>query len=361
MTDLSAIHFASPAMFWFGIVPIVVLFLLFASKKFQLLLPGWLSDAAGRRYFRHPDFDLLRKASQQKAGVTKKTGRWGIVVFYLVLFSLVVISLAHPYRVGEKLPEPPRYRDVMFVVDTSINMVLRDYAVQGERVQRMTMMKDVLSHFVKQLQGNRMGVIAFSEQAYTLVPLTTDYDLLNTQIQRLDSASLTGRTNDLSHALLYAFKQLSGTQQPAGDTASPVIVLLTSVNRPSRDIDPRAVARFYRERGYVLHSVAIGAPDYAAEEQNTMSLIYHPANFKLLEDVAGEAGGMFFWAKNTESLQQAIETIQQASLRKAEQQARYIEIPLYHWPLLLALAWIVLWQTLPSMIAPFLHKREPVQ
>jgi len=343
------IHFAYPGIFWTALGVLLFMLVIVSGKLFRLKLPALLISSVAKRYYRHPKFALLHEAVTKSSQTASKRIHWAGLLFYAVLSAFISASLAQPYQVGKQLPEPPRYRDIMFVVDTSINMILRDYAVQGQRVQRMTMMKDVLSHFIDQLQGNRMGVIAFSEQAYTLVPMTTDYVLLNTQIQRLDSATLTGRTNNLSHALLYTYKQLVGDSHGDELDVRPVVVLLTSVNRPTRDMDPKAVARFYKQNSFYLHTVAIGAPDYIGEEKNSVSLIYHPANFKLLEDVATESGGLFFWAKNTDSLKQAIQTIQQASLRKVEAQARYIEIPLYHWPLLAALVWIILWQLLPAV------------
>lgn len=351
------IHFAYPGIFW-AAPGVLLLMVIVSGKIFRLDLPALLINSVSKRYYRHPKFDLLHEAVRKSSQTAGKRIQWVGLLFYAVLSAFISASLAQPYQVGKQLPEPPRYRDIMFVVDTSINMILRDYAVQGRRVQRMTMMKDVLSHFIHQLQGNRMGVIAFSEQAYTLVPMTTDYVLLNTQIQRLDSATLTGRTNNLSHALLYTYKQLAGASHGDEQDARPVIVLLTSVNRPTRDMDPRAVARFYKQNGFYLHTIAIGAPDYIEEEKKSVSLIYHPANFKLLEDVATESGGLFFWAKNTDSLKQAVQTIQQASLRKVEVQARYIEIPLYHWPLLAALVWIILWQLLPVVSSHFSQYRK---
>ena len=352
------IHFTYPGIFWAEIGIILIFVVVVYGKILHLDLPALLIDSISQRYYRHPNFDLLYDVVNKNSKTTSNRTRWAGLLFYTVLSVFITFSLAQPYQIGKKLPEPPRYRDIMFVVDTSINMVLRDYAMQGQRVGRMTMMKNVLSHFIHQLQGNRMGVIAFSEQAYTLVPMTTDYDLLNSQIQRLDSATLTGRTNNLSHALLYTYKQLASVNTGDEKVASPVIVLLTSVNRPRRDIDPRAVAKFYKQNGFYLHTIAIGAPDYIGEEKNTVSLIYHPANFKLLEDIATESGGLFFWAKKTESLKQAIQTIQQASLRKVEVEARYIELPLYHWPLLAALVWVVSWQLLPVVVSVVLRNRK---
>lgn len=346
--DWYNIHFLNIELFWLSFVIVGLLGLLVFRSSIELKLPASIIRTISQRQYRHPQFELLNDIVNRKHKKYDSRRRAGCFFFYVVLILLISASLAQPYRAGKQLPEPPRYRDIMFVVDTSVSMNLRDYVVKDQRIARMEMMKNVLSHFIQQLQGNRIGVVAFSEQAYTLVPLTTDYRLLNTQINRLESATLTGRTNDLSHALLYTFKKLNTAEQPdEEENAKPVIVLLTGANRPRRDIDPRAVARFFRENNYTLHTIAIGAPGYEAEEKNTISLIYHPANFRLLNEIATEAGGLFFWAKNTESLKQAIQVVQQSSERKVQVQARYIELPLYHWPLLASLVWILFWQLIP--------------
>jgi len=60
--------------------------------------------------------------------------------------------------------------------------------------------------------------------------------------------------------------------------------------------------------------------------------------------VATAAGGRFYWAKNTASLQETIRVIQQAEQREVKLEARFIQIPLYQWPVLAGLVWIVLWQ-----------------
>lgn len=343
MPTFNDIQFLYPDWWWLLPVIYLLLIVVLRTQKFSLQPPSIYSLFASGARYRHPAIDLLRELATSTAVKTRKLKQLKALVFYAGLLFLITAALAQPYRLGQQLPEPPRYRDIMFIVDTSISMLLRDYVVAGRRVERMAMTRSVLSHFIKQLEGNRIGIVAFSEKAYTVVPLTTDYNLLQTQLARLDSATLTGRTNNLSHGLLYTSKQLAQTEL-LDDENKPVLVLLTNANRPTRDIDPLVVANYLRQQGYRLHTVAIGSPGYQAAEKNAFSLIYHPTNFKLLKDVAAAAGGKFYWAKNTDNLQETIQVIQQAERREVKVEARYIQIPLYQWPVLAGIVWIMLWQ-----------------
>jgi Ca-activated chloride channel family protein len=317
---------------------VVLLYMQFIQNKQLASLSDWLQHLSSNVY-RHPVFAILKP--QQARVITDKKPR-SLVRFlnYLLLVTLMCLTLSQPYQVGEKLPEPPAYRDIVFLVDTSVSMVLRDYLVDGKRTQRMTVLKDVLTHFVDQLQGNRIQIIPFAEQAYTLVPLTTDYELLKFQLQRLKPASLTGRNSDLSRALLYALAPYQETQSV--QDKKPVFVMLSDADRPVRDIDPKVAAAYVAKYGISLHTVAIGAASYEAEDQERTSLVYHPASFYLLEQVAKLGNGQFFWANDITSLQQALISINQAGKHKITSEPEYIHKSLYFWPLMLMLIWLTL-------------------
>lgn len=259
---------------------------------------------------------------------------------YGVLIALCFVALAHPYQQGQKVPEPPRHRDIVFLVDTSITMSLRDYQIEGQRIERMTVLKRVLSHFIDKLQGNRIGLTVFSEQAYHLAPLTTDYALLKKQIYRLESAILTGRTSNPSRALLEVAKQYKNSDK------KPALVLLTDIDRPHRHIDPRSAARYLAGQGFHLHTIGIGAGSEKAKDDDISSLIYQPANLRLLEEIAHAGEGKFFWTKDVGSLNQALQLIKQTEVRKTEVVAEYVKRPLYMWVLLSALVWLSGWQLL---------------
>lgn len=251
-----------------------------------------------------------------------------------------------------RIPDPPLHRDIVFLVDTSVSLVLRDYIINGRRTDRMTMLKIVLNHFIDKLQGNRISLIIFSEQAYNYVPLTTDYALLRYQLNRLQPAVLTGRTTDISRGLLYALQQLKNPapqDQARTEDNNPVLVLISDVNRPNRDIDPRVVAKLLAKQSIRLHAIALGAASDAANENAATGLVYQPVNFKLIQQVAESANGKFFWANNVENLQAALIAIQSSEKKHIKAEPVFIRNTLYSWPLAAALIWIALGSLVPLL------------
>lgn len=342
---VSQLQFEQP--WWLMVLPVCLLVLGWLLWRWPetLASPTSLLRNLAQRAYRHPQFaelQALQHAEQNRQAVRHWLARF---LGYAVLLSLFLIALAQPYRTGQRLPEPQRHRDIVFIVDTSLNMILRDYVVAGQRIERITMLKDVLKQFIQALHGNRIGLVVFSEQPYYYVPLTNDYALLQFQLQRLQAAVLTGRTSDISRALLFSQQLFAGNAQDKNGT-KPVLVLISDANRTARHIDPRAAASYLAQHHLRLHTIAIGAGSYAAEDKQHQSLIYHPASFYLLQGIAKAGHGKFFWARDQHSLQQALRVINQAEMRKTTVAPQYVKHALSMWPLLLAVLWLTLWQLL---------------
>ncbi|HEC06117.1 MAG TPA: VWA domain-containing protein [Thiolapillus brandeum] len=331
------VHFLHPGWLWaFPLSLLTVGLLLRCRCLRELRLPPLFP----MRACRHPQMSILRGLMQQRSRGQRKSwsGHW---FSYAVFLLLMHLSLAHPYRLGRQLPAPPVYGDTLFIVDTSISMVLRDYLVAGKRTERMTILKSVLAHFIDQLQGNRIGLIVFSREPYTLAPLTSDYALLKSRIHRLQPAVLTGNSSNLGRALIYTLKQL---QQPFLAERKPALVLISDINRSSRDIDPGAVAGYLHKQGYRLYTIGIGASSDEAREDDSRGLTYEPTSFSLLKTIAAEGGGRFYWADNAHGLRGAIRAVQESERRPSEASPRYLREPLYSWFLLAGLAWLMLIQ-----------------
>jgi len=252
---LQSIHFMHSEWLWAWIPSMLVVTLLIRCQCLGTV--SRIPPVSGSKVYRHPRYRLLhrlhvRKTKQHKTATS--LSRWTVYILLLACFHL---SLAHPYKLGRELPRPPEYRDTLFIVDTSISMMLRDYLIGGERVDRMTILKSVLTTFIDGLQGNRIGLIIFSEQPYTLVPLTADYALLKSRVRRLEPAVLTGNTSNLGRALIYTLQKLKDSDAWYA-AQKPALILITDVNRSARDLDPAAVANYLHEQGFRLHTIGIG-------------------------------------------------------------------------------------------------------
>lgn len=345
-TETALFIFSYPLWLWLAPIYILGLFYILKRAPENIRDISQISDQTSTQIYRHPtaNFQQTDDTGDTSKNI-KKIFPLRIFISYAVFGSLLLISLAQPIKLGQELPKPQQYRDIVFIVDSSVSMVLRDYIVDDKRTERMTMLKIVLSHFINRLEGSRIGIIVFSEQAYTLAPLTTDYRLLDFQLQRIRPASLTGRSSDISRALIYSLQKYNSGQQ---ETNKPVFVLISDINRPVRDIDPRAIAKVLSQDGYKLHTIAIGSASYSANDKQDSKLVYHPVNIQLMEEIATAGSGEFFWARDTESLDQALNEIKSVEKRKTTQTPEYIKIPFYQWPLLAALIFLSAFMLFPN-------------
>jgi len=340
-TYFNQFHFAQPQWFYVFIAITVIII------SGALSISNFLQSLNFKDTYRHPYLKtIMGIIISQNTTDTRKYFLFS-KVFNLMIIFLLFTGLAGPYYSGEKLPDPPSNRDIVFLVDNEVSMVLKDYFIDKKRVDRLTMVKSVLLNFINKLSGNRISIITFSEEAHTLLPFTTDTNLLKSMIPRI-TTTLTGRTSNPQHALLYTLNYLYNVNK-IKSAAKPSIVLITDVLRPPRYINPDVIAKYIKTKGYALYVIAIGASSYQAEDVKNSTLIYHPASFERLKSIADSAGGKFYWAKNTTSLAEVIQGILKSRKGKLKISPQYIEIPLFQWPLTLALL-LVLLQYIFSLI-----------
>ena len=170
-------RFAHPAVLWL-----------------LLVLPGllWLlSYGAKRRWAFLCDFGdpaLLRPLPSrmpwaQHEGVLKS--------LVLVTLACIVLALGDPrYPLG-----PSHIRagvlDTVMVVDVSKSMAAEDYSAQS----RLAKAQDMARHMLKQLRGNRVGLITFAGASFRQAELTDDIDALDFILQHwvgIESVSVAG-------------------------------------------------------------------------------------------------------------------------------------------------------------------------
>ena len=335
------IHFAQPIwLYAFIIIATIIIF-------YKLSTSNLIHTLILKNTYRHTHFKTLSGILDSQNKPTKHKFLLLGKFYYLTVIGLLFVSLAGPFYTGDKLPDPPSNRDIVFLVDNEVSMVLKDYFIDNKRVDRLTMVKSVLLNFANKLSGNRISLVTFSEEAHTLLPFTTDTTLIKSMIPRIET-TLTGRTSNPQKALIYTLNYLHNVSD-VNSEASPSIVLITDVLRPPRNIDPNVVAKYIGEKGYKLYVIAIGASSYKAEDVKDSTLIYHPASFERLKNIADSAGGKFYWAKNTDALSEVIKEVLKSKKSKLNLNPEFIEIPLFQWPLALSIL-LVLLQYLVSLI-----------
>src|SRR5437667_1918165 len=108
----------------------------------------------------------------QLAGMVKRPRRIMRFGWQLLGLALAIVSLAQP-RWGYTFEDVKRKGlDLLIAGDTSRSMLSND--VQPDRLERV---KLAIQDLINELQGDRVGLIAFAGRAFLQAPLTIDYEI----------------------------------------------------------------------------------------------------------------------------------------------------------------------------------------
>ena len=314
---------------WLWLIPVILgINLLLKFSKSKLLIkstPASLTDISDKQRFLHP---LINTLNIETSYLNIKTS-FGIINIFI--FVTLILALAEPVKIGKKLPDSPQERDIVFIVDTSVSMILRDYILNGERIDRMSLLKGVLDSFIHKLKGERMSIIVFGDHAYTLVPLTSDESLLRRMLSRVQ-ATMAGRFNAIGEAIALAVKQATINN----NKRKSILVLLTDADQPTGSIDPINAAHLAKKAQLPLYTVAIGATTLAAEEKRQGGLLYSPVDLNLIKELSNITGAKNYQAGNPNALKNAIQAISLHETNKKKVKPQYFREPLYYWLLIIA-------------------------
>jgi Ca-activated chloride channel family protein len=226
-------QFAAPeAFYWLLLLPALVGFLVWSGRQ------------RGRAAERLGEASLIQRLS---LGVSRARDR-GKSLLFLTGFLFLVLAIARP-QWGQGTDEVvARGVDVFLVLDTSFSMDATDVAPS-----RMERARYIASALIDRLQGNRIGLIVFSGNAFVQCPLTLDYGAAKIFLETVSTGVVPEPGTNILEALEAASRGFV-----ARDSKFRVVVLLTDGEETEGSI--LGVAEKAREEGIVIHTIGIGTP-----------------------------------------------------------------------------------------------------
>src|SRR5690554_5571610 len=119
-------------------------------------------------------------ASQHQQLGSRRSSRW----IGLIIWTLVVLAGMRPQWLGEPVAAQNEARELMIAVDLSGSMEIADMAIDGQQVDRLTMLKHVMHDFIDRRVGDRLGLILFADTAYVQAPMTFDRNTVKQMLDR---------------------------------------------------------------------------------------------------------------------------------------------------------------------------------
>lgn len=294
------IDFAWPKMFsLFALLPLMIWWYVKKNNRSQATIRVSTVQAftvrSGKNYFRHLPF-----------------------VLRLLAISCVIIALARPQSHSDEQLKKGQGIDIVLCIDVSGSMLSSDF-----QPNRLEVAKEVAEEFISSRPIDRIGIVIFSGESYTLTPITTDKATLITQVQGLRSGML------LDGTLIGEGLATSVSRLVKSDAKSKVIILLTDGKEEApetRLIDPLTALEIAKSQGIKVYTIGMSAQNAIPVEENIKGKkAEKPTDFfldeELLRRIAGETGGEYFRARDKLGLQSIYENIDKLEKSKIEVQS----------------------------------------
>lgn len=253
---------------------------------------------------------------QQVSGKRSNSRRHLPALLFLAGLSILLTALARPQMM---VGLPKAEGTVILAFDVSGSMSADDF-----KPTRMEAAKAVAKDFVqRQPTTVQIGVVAFSDSAFSVQQPTNDQAAITAAIDRLRPQRGTSLANGIIIALNTiavsngdpplvaggdASSQATPTPAPPQSDRSDVIVLFTD-GENNMDPDPLAAALLASQYGVRIHTIGIGSPTGTTLTVNGFT-VFTQLDEAMLQQISDITKGLYFNAQTQDDLSKIYEQIE---------------------------------------------------
>ena len=177
----------------------------------------------------------------------KSKKRLIILIMGVMAWLFLIFASAGPVRKMSVGLNKKKLNDLFFVLDLSRSMLAIDF-----KPDRITKAKEKIKKFISLRPDDRVGMVVFGEKAFTLLPLTTDIDLISKSIDDVGAGFLGPGTN-IGDALGLATARLKSSK-----AKNKVVILLTDGVSMLGSMTPIQAAEIAKEQKIKVYSIGMG-------------------------------------------------------------------------------------------------------
>jgi len=219
-------------------------------------------------------------------------------IIQLIAFAALIIILARP-QFGSKLEEVKKQGvEVIIALDVSNSMLAED--IQPDRLTRA---KQALTRLIDNLDNDKIGLIVFAGDAYTQIPITTDYISAKMFLSAINPSMVPKQGTAIGSAIDLGIRSFS----PGEDRSKAMIIITDGENHED---DPVSISTEASKAGIVIHTIGIGSTegvpvpvmingkrDFLKDEAG--NTVISKLDEDILKKIAISSGGSYVRASNS--------------------------------------------------------------
>ena len=296
---LEIFSFLNPDFFWlFTLFPVLIIWELYSNKKKQVYLQLSTLKAIKKKTFRIYSRPIL---------------------FILRLFSLalLILALARPQTSETSVKSKTNKGiDIVMAIDVSSSMLAQDL-----KPNRLNALKRVASNFIDDRISDRIGLVVYAGESYTLTPITSDKNIIKKSLSEIQYQGLIEDGTAIGMGLATSVNRLKDSK-----AKSKVIILLTDGVNNSGFIDPKIASELAAEYEIKTYTIGIGSNGTAKAPVGIMAngkfkygITKVEIDEKLLKSIADLTGGQYFRATDNDKLKQIYSVINKLEKTEIEE------------------------------------------
>jgi Ca-activated chloride channel family protein len=237
----------------------------------------------------------------------------------LLVWLCALLALARPQIIEPPVTKEIPIRDLLLAVDLSGSMETKDFKnAKGQMVDRLTAVKEVLDDFLSRRNGDRVGLIFFGSAPFVQAPFTEDVNVCR-QLLAEAQVKMAGPQTVFGDALGLAINVFD--RSPVKER---VLIALTDGNDTASQMPPAKAAQIAKDKGIVIHTVAVGDPRAAGEDA---------LDVDTLKEIAADTGGLYSQANDRNQLEEIYRRLDRLETRKAQTISHRPRRDVYWWVL----------------------------
>ena len=224
---------------------------------------------------------------------------WKFSILLLAL-AFIIAAIARP-QFGAKLQKIKRQGiELIIALDVSNSMMAED--IQPNRLERA---KRAIARLTERLSNDKIGLIVFAGDAYTQIPITTDYTSAKLFLSSINTSIVPTQGTSIGAAIDLAVHSFT----PESESSKAIIVITDGENHED---DAVGAAEMAHENDIIVHTIGMGLPQgapipmYNSNGQKDFrkdkkgEVVVTKLDENMLQEIAAAGGGKYVRANNTE-------------------------------------------------------------
>ena len=295
---------------WLGIIPLLVM-LLFIGDRI------WKSNIQDNFLSKNALLRLSPNISSFKPYLR----------FFTILFSLIflVLAMVNP-QIGTKMETFKRFGvDIVFAVDVSRSMLAEDIVPN-----RLEKSKQLVNQIINNLNGDRIGIVAYAGKAFPQLPITTDYSSGKMFLQSMNTDMISSQGTAIDEAIQLA------TNYYDDESKIERILIIISDGEDHNDVSVD-MAKIASQKGIIIYTIGVGNEKGAPipikkngiiqsyKKDNKGEVVITKLNRQVLVDIANQTGGEFIDGSETKFVVNRIGEILKETEKKEFESKKFSE------------------------------------